>query len=54
MKRKVAIVGGGQTKCAARRHDVNQIGMINEAVRAALADAGLEMSDIDAVVQGNM
>jgi len=54
MKRNVAIIGGGQTKFAARRHDVNQVEMVNEAVRAALADAELTIDDIDAVVQGNM
>ena len=37
MKRNVAIIGGGQTVHAARRHDVNQVEMVNEAVRAALA-----------------
>ena len=35
MKRKVAIIGGGQTYHAAHRHDVNQVEMVNEAVRAA-------------------
>ena len=54
MKRKVAIVGGGQTYHASRRHDVNQVELVNEAVRAALADAGMTMDDIDAVLLGNM
>jgi acetyl-CoA C-acetyltransferase len=54
MKRNVAIVGGGQTYHAARRHDVNQVEMVNEAVRAALADACMTIDDIDAVLLGNM
>jgi len=54
MQRQVAIVGGGQTVHAARRHDVNQVEMVNEAVRAALADARMEIDEIDAVLLGNM
>lgn len=54
MKRKVAIVGGGQTYHASRRHDVNQGEMVNEAVRAALDDAQMTMDDIDTVLLGNM
>lgn len=54
MKRNVAIIGGGQTYHAARRHDVNQVEMVNEAVRAALADAEMTIDDIDAVLLGNM
>jgi len=54
MKRNVAIIGGGQTRHAARRHDVSQPEMVNEAVRAALDDAGMTMDDIDAVLLGNM
>lgn len=54
MKRNVAIIGGGQTYFAARRHDVDQNEMINEAVRAALADANMTMDDIDAVIVSNM
>ena len=54
MKRNVAIIGGGQTYHAARRHDVNQGEMVNEAVRRALDDAQMSMQDIDAVLIGNM
>ena len=54
MKRNVAIIGGGQTYHAARRHDVNQIEMVNEAVRAALADARMTIDEIDTVLVGNM
>jgi acetyl-CoA C-acetyltransferase len=54
MKRNVAIIGGGQTHHAARRHDVNQVEMVNEAVRAALSDARMSIDEIDAVLVGNM
>jgi len=54
MKRNVAIVGGGQTYHAARRQDVSQPEMVNEAVLAALKDANMTMDDIDAVLIGNM
>jgi acetyl-CoA C-acetyltransferase len=54
LRRNVAIIGGGQTYHAARRHDVNQVEMVNEAVRAALADAEMTIDDIDAVLVGNM
>lgn len=54
MKRNVAIIGGGQTYHAARRHDVNQVEMVNEAVRAALEDARMTIEEIDTVLIGNM
>ncbi len=54
MKRNVAIVGGGQTYHAARRHDVNQVEMVNEAVRRALDDAEMTIDEMDAVLLGNM
>ncbi|MGC8906907.1 MAG: thiolase C-terminal domain-containing protein [Desulfomonilaceae bacterium] len=54
MKRNVAIIGGGQTRHAGRRPDVNQGELVNEAVRAALTDAQLTIRDIDAVLLGNM
>jgi acetyl-CoA C-acetyltransferase len=46
-------VGTGQTKGRRRREDVNLSGLIHEAVRAALEDADLKPSDVDAVVIGN-
>lgn len=52
MKRPVAVVGVGQTHHTSRRSDVNIAGLVREAVDRALADAGLEHSDIDAVVIG--
>jgi acetyl-CoA C-acetyltransferase len=54
MKRKVAIIGGGQTYHASHRKDVNQVELVNEAVRAALADAEMTIDEIDAVLLGNM
>ena len=52
--RRVGIVGIGQTAHRTRRPDVNQVEMINEAVREALEDAQLTPKDINANVQGNM
>ncbi len=54
MKRNVAIIGGGQTYHKARRHDVDQAEMVNEAVRAALDDAAMTIDEIDMVLLGNM
>jgi acetyl-CoA C-acetyltransferase len=54
MRKNVAIIGGGQTHHAARRHDVNQVELVNEAVRAALADAQMTIDEIDSVLFGNM
>jgi len=54
MKRNVAIIGGGQTYHAARRHDVNQVELVNEAVRASLSDADISLDEIDAILLGNM
>lgn len=54
MAQRVAIIGFGQTYHRSRRDDVNGVELINEAVRAALEDAGLSMADIDAVIIGNM
>jgi acetyl-CoA C-acetyltransferase len=52
MKRPVAVVGVGQTHHKARRSDVSIPGLVREAVDRALADAGLEHRDIDAVILG--
>ena len=52
MSRPVAVVGVGQTKHAARRSDHSIMGLVREAADRALADAGLEHKDIDAVVIG--
>jgi len=47
-----AVIGIGQTRYAAKRGDVSMPGLVREAALAALADAGLDFSDIDAVVIG--
>lgn len=52
--RNVGIIGVGQTVHSSHREDVNQPEMINEAVSAALKQAGLTIDDIDCIVHGNM
>ena len=52
--RNVGIVGVGQTAYSGHREEVNQPDLINEAVQAALQDAGLRMEDVECVVHGNM
>ena len=47
-----AVIGIGQTKYAAKRSDVSMPGLVREAAIRALEDAGLDWSDIDAVVMG--
>jgi acetyl-CoA C-acetyltransferase len=49
---RVAVVGVGQTKYAAKRTDVSMAGLVREAAGRALADAQLTWADIDAVVIG--
>jgi acetyl-CoA C-acetyltransferase len=52
MSRRVAVVGVGQTKYAAKRQDVSMPGLLREAAKRALDDAGMTWADIDAVVIG--
>jgi len=52
MKQQAAVIGVGQTRHRSKRADVSIAGLCREAVDRALADADLEMSDIDAVVVG--
>lgn len=54
MPERVAIVGIGETEHKFIRPDVTHNELINQAVLAALADAQLNIKDIDAVVTGNM
>ena len=54
MPNRVAIVGIGQTRHRSTRLDVTLPEMINEAVRAALADAELSIKEIEAVFTSNM
>ncbi|GLF96952.1 thiolase domain-containing protein [Streptomyces yaizuensis] len=48
----VAVVGIGQTRHTAARHDVSIAGLVREAARRALDDAGLDWDGVDAVVIG--
>lgn len=50
MRRRVAIIGTGQTKCVTTRRDMTAPDLIFEATKAALLDAGLEAQDVEAVV----
>jgi acetyl-CoA C-acetyltransferase len=52
MAERCAVIGVGQTHHKAKRDDVSIAGMVREAAKAALADADLTWSDIDAVVIG--
>jgi acetyl-CoA C-acetyltransferase len=52
MAEPCAVIGIGQTKHAKARADVSQVGLVREAAGRALADAGLDWTDIDAVVIG--
>ena len=51
-KHRAAVLGTGQTRHRSKRPDVSIAGLCREAVDRALADAGLELDDIDAVVVG--
>src|SRR6187397_2999540 len=51
-KERVAVTGIGQTKHDTTRGDVSIAGLVREAADRALADAGLTLNDIDAVVIG--
>lgn len=52
MSNRVAVIGVGQTKYASKRPDVSIAGLVREAAKGALDDAGLTYADIDAVVIG--
>ena len=54
MGNAVAVIGTGQTRHVSRRDDVTMQEMIREACVAALADAGITLAQVDAVVFGNM
>ena len=51
---RTAIVGVGQTHHTTKRSDVNLAEMVGEAVRAALADAQMNVKDIEAFILSNM
>jgi acetyl-CoA C-acetyltransferase len=52
MAERCAVVGVGQTKHSSCRADVSIAGLVREAADLALADAGMTMADIDAIVIG--
>lgn len=54
MGRATAIVATGQTDFVARRLDVSMPEMVREAVDRCLASKGVKLSEVDAVVVGNM
>ncbi len=49
---RAAVIGVGQTRHVAARHDVSIAGLVREAAVEALEDAGMDFGDIDAVVVG--
>ena len=52
MKELAAVLGVGQTRHRSKRTDVSIAGLCREAADRALLDAGLALTDIDAVVVG--
>lgn len=52
MAERCAVIGIGQTKAKSKREDVSIAGLVREAAALALADAGLEWGEVDAVVIG--
>lgn len=53
MGRRVGVVGVGQTECKTRNLDVSFPGLVHIAVQRALDDAGMKLSDMDAIVFGS-
>ena len=53
MPHPVAIIGVGQTRHG-RRDDVSYPELVREAVQACLADAGVGVEEVEAVVEGSM
>ena len=51
-KNLAAVLGTGQTKYVAKRHDVSMNGLVREAIDKALRDSNSTMTDIDAIVVG--
>ena len=52
MANRVAVVGVGQTRHKSKHKDVSIAGLVRQAAERALADAGCEWQDIDALVLG--
>ncbi|TWG99254.1 acetyl-CoA C-acetyltransferase [Nocardioides sp. J9] len=51
-KKPAAVIGVGQTHHRAKREDVSMAGLCREAMDRALADAGMTLDEIDAIVVG--
>ncbi|GAA3652019.1 thiolase domain-containing protein [Nocardioides ginsengisoli] len=51
-KTPAAVIGVGQTHHRAKREDVSMAGLCREAMDRALADAGMTLDEIDAIVVG--
>ena len=51
-KLRAAVVGVGQTHYRAKREDLSMAGLCREAMDRALADAGMTLDEIDAIVVG--
>ncbi|TDC47289.1 thiolase domain-containing protein [Actinomadura sp. KC345] len=52
MSNPCAVIGVGQTQYKTKRLDVSMAGLLREAAKRALDDAGLTWKDIDAIVVG--
>ena len=50
--KRAAVLGTGQTEHRTKRLDVSMAGLCREAIDRALADAGVDWPQIDAVVLG--
>jgi acetyl-CoA C-acetyltransferase len=51
-KLRAAVVGVGQTHYRAKREDLSMAGLCREAMDRALADAGMTLDEVDAIVVG--
>ena len=51
-KQRAAVIGVGQTHHRAKREDVSIAGLCREAMDRALADAGMTLDEVDAIVVG--
>ena len=51
-KIRAAVIGVGQTHHRAKREDLSMAGLCREAMDRALADAGMTLDEVDAIVVG--
>jgi acetyl-CoA C-acetyltransferase len=51
-KQRAAVIGVGQTHYRAKREDLSMAGLCREAMDRALADAGMTLDEVDAIVVG--